>query len=167
MVCELDLIFNFHKEYVILDEILFAGELQESNKKTVARLIATQKVSEIFTSPDEKNKKLSLFVLIINVSVEPGRGWKVVSVHGDNSQHDRTKAMSLFKDGKCHLMIVIDVASRGLDILGAEVVSNYSFPLTAEDYIHRIGRTGRAGKKRVAHTFFTLENKALAQLLGN
>ncbi|OAY80230.1 DEAD-box ATP-dependent RNA helicase 5, partial [Ananas comosus] len=95
------------------------------------------------------------------------RGWKVVSVHGDKAQHDRTKALSLFKDGKCPLMIATDVASRGLDIPDVEVVINYSFPLTTEDYVHRIGRTGRAGKKGVAHTFFTQENKGLAGELVN
>ena len=52
-----------------------------------------------------------------------------------------------------------DVAARGLDIPDVEVVINYSFPLTTEDYVHRIGRTGRAGKKGVAHTFFTQQNK--------
>ncbi|XP_008778545.2 DEAD-box ATP-dependent RNA helicase 5 [Phoenix dactylifera] len=95
------------------------------------------------------------------------RGWKVVSVHGDKAQHDRTKALSLFKEGKCPLMIATDVASRGLDIPDVEVVINYSFPLTTEDYVHRIGRTGRAGKKGVAHTFFTQENKGLAGELVN
>ncbi|KAI0509944.1 hypothetical protein KFK09_010544 [Dendrobium nobile] len=95
------------------------------------------------------------------------RGWKVVSVHGDKAQHDRTKALSLFKEGKCPLMIATDVASRGLDIPDVEVVINYSFPLTTEDYVHRIGRTGRAGKKGVAHTFFTKENKGLAGELVN
>ncbi|XP_039142287.1 LOW QUALITY PROTEIN: DEAD-box ATP-dependent RNA helicase 5 [Dioscorea cayenensis subsp. rotundata] len=95
------------------------------------------------------------------------RGWKAVSVHGDKSQHDRTKALALFKEGKCPLMIATDVASRGLDIPDVEVVINYSFPLTTEDYVHRIGRTGRAGKKGVAHTFFTQENKALAGELVN
>jgi len=53
------------------------------------------------------------------------------------------------------------VAARGLDIPDVEVVINYSFPLTTEDYVHRIGRTGRAGKKGVAHTFFTQQNKVL------
>ena len=55
--------------------------------------------------------------------------------------------------------VATDVAARGLDIPDVEVVINYSFPLTTEDYVHRIGRTGRAGRKGVAHTFFTQQNK--------
>ncbi|KAF9623363.1 hypothetical protein IFM89_001196 [Coptis chinensis] len=95
------------------------------------------------------------------------RGWKAVSVHGDKAQRDRTNALSLFKDGICPLMVATDVAARGLDIPDVEVVINYSFPLTTEDYVHRIGRTGRAGKKGVAHTFFMQENKGLAGELVN
>ncbi|CAM8885354.1 unnamed protein product [Rhodiola kirilowii] len=95
------------------------------------------------------------------------RGWKAVSIHGDKSQEARTKALSLFKEGTCPLMIATDVAARGLDIPDVEVVINYSFPLTTEDYVHRIGRTGRAGKKGVAHTFFMQENKGLAGELVN
>ncbi|CAL0331612.1 unnamed protein product [Lupinus luteus] len=94
-------------------------------------------------------------------------GWKAVSIHGDKAQHARTKALSLFKEGTCPLMVATDVAARGLDIPDVEVVINYSFPLTTEDYVHRIGRTGRAGKKGVAHTFFTQQNKGLAGELVN
>ncbi|GAA0147289.1 RNA helicase [Lithospermum erythrorhizon] len=61
----------------------------------------------------------------------------------------------------------MDVAARGLDIPDVEVVINNSFPLITEDYVHRIGRTGRAGKKGVAHLFFTKENKALSGELIN
>lgn len=94
-------------------------------------------------------------------------GWKVVAIHGKKAQHERTKSLSLFKEGSCPLMVATDVAARGLDIPDVEVVINYSFPLTTEDYVHRIGRTGRAGKKGVSHTFFTNHNKALAGELVN
>ncbi|XP_051129536.1 DEAD-box ATP-dependent RNA helicase 5 isoform X2 [Andrographis paniculata] len=95
------------------------------------------------------------------------RGWKAVSISGDKAQNARTQALSQFKDGKSPLLIATDVAARGLDIPDVEVVINYSFPLTTEDYVHRIGRTGRAGKKGVAHTFFMKENKALSGELIN
>ncbi|TYI91516.1 hypothetical protein E1A91_D03G197900v1 [Gossypium mustelinum] len=94
-------------------------------------------------------------------------GWNVVSIHGRKAQNERTKALSLFKKGSCPLMVATDVAARGLDIPDVEVVINYSFPLTTEDYVHRIGRTGRAGRKGVAHTFFTQQNKGLAGELVN
>ncbi|WCJ29049.1 ATP-dependent RNA helicase DBP3 [Euphorbia peplus] len=94
-------------------------------------------------------------------------GWKVVAIHGNKAQNHRTKALSLFKEGKCPLMVATDVAARGLDVPDVEVVINYSFPLTTEDYVHRIGRTGRAGKKGVAHTFFTNQNKGLSGELVN
>ncbi|EFJ51752.1 hypothetical protein VOLCADRAFT_103394 [Volvox carteri f. nagariensis] len=82
------------------------------------------------------------------------KGWKAVAIHGDISQQQRTDAVDKFKSGVVPLLIATDVAARGLDIPDVEVVINYSFPLTTEDYVHRIGRTGRAGKTGIAHTFF-------------
>jgi len=81
-------------------------------------------------------------------------GWKVTSIHGDKSQDGRTKAVEEFKSGSVPLLVATDVAARGLDIPGVDYVINYSFPLTIEDYVHRIGRTGRAGREGTAHTFF-------------
>lgn len=95
------------------------------------------------------------------------RGWNVSAVHGDKGQFDRNKAVTSFKNGTCPLLIATDVAARGLDIPDVEYVINYSFPLTTEDYVHRIGRTGRAGKSGTAHTFFTNADKARAGELVN
>jgi ATP-dependent RNA helicase DBP3 len=95
------------------------------------------------------------------------RGWKVSAVHGDKGQADRTKAVNSFKDGSRPLLIATDVAARGLDIPDVEYVINYSFPLTTEDYVHRIGRTGRAGKKGLSHTFFTQADRGRAGELVN
>ena len=74
-----------------------------------------------------------------------------VAVHGDISQAQRTAAVERFKAGEVPLLIATDVAARGLDIPDVEAVINYSFPLTTEDYVHRIGRTGRAGKTGTLH----------------
>ncbi|KAJ9529210.1 hypothetical protein QJQ45_007869 [Haematococcus lacustris] len=82
------------------------------------------------------------------------KGWKCAAIHGDISQDRRTAAVDDFKSGRVPLLIATDVAARGLDIPDVEVVINYSFPLTTEDYVHRIGRTGRAGKTGLAFTFF-------------
>ncbi|KAI9914110.1 hypothetical protein PsorP6_005716 [Peronosclerospora sorghi] len=95
------------------------------------------------------------------------RGWTCRAIHGDRSQHERSEAVEQFKSGHVPLLIATDVAARGLDIPGVEYVLNYSFPLTIEDYVHRIGRTGRGGKKGIAHTFFTLNDKARAGELVN
>lgn len=81
-------------------------------------------------------------------------GWNCCAIHGNKHQQARTAALQQFKDGSCPLLIATDVAARGLDIPHVQVVINYTFPLTIEDYVHRIGRTGRAGKTGVSYTFF-------------
>jgi len=86
------------------------------------------------------------------------KGWKAAAVHGDISQVNRSAAVDSFKTGEMPLLVATDVAARGLDIPDVEVVINYSFPLTTEDYVHRIGRTGRAGKTGTAHTLFVAQN---------
>lgn len=85
--------------------------------------------------------------------------WACVSIHGDKAQRDRTEALASFKSGEVPLMIATDVAARGLDIPDVEYVINFTFPLTIEDYIHRIGRTGRGGATGTAHTLFTDADK--------
>merc|ERR1712195_6232 len=95
------------------------------------------------------------------------KGFVVNSIHGDKTQYDRTAALGGFKDGTCPLLVATDVAARGLDIPNVEFVINYTFPLTVEDYVHRIGRTGRGGNKGTAYTFFTENEKQLAGGLVN
>ncbi|KAL3669035.1 hypothetical protein V7S43_006320 [Phytophthora oleae] len=95
------------------------------------------------------------------------RGWNCIAIHGDRSQQQRSEAVEQFKSGEVPLLIATDVAARGLDIPGVEYVMNYSFPLTIEDYVHRIGRTGRGGNKGTAHTFFTANDKPRAGELVN
>ena len=77
-------------------------------------------------------------------------------------QDKRIRAIDDFRKGSVPILVATDVAARGLDIPGVEYVLNFSFPLTIEDYVHRIGRTGRAGKKGVAHTFFHAGDKLRA-----
>ena len=78
---------------------------------------------------------------------------KVSVIHGDKRQSNRVKALSDFKDGKTYIMIATDIASRGIDIRGLKQVINYDIPEFAQDYVHRIGRTGRAGEVGTSLTF--------------
>lgn len=70
------------------------------------------------------------------------KGYSVGGLHGDLSQNARMDALQNFKSGQTRILVATDVAARGLDIPNVELVINYTFPLTVEDYVHRIGRTG-------------------------
>lgn len=84
-----------------------------------------------------------------------GAGIRSDSIHGDKSQNFRLRALQAFKRGDLKVLIATDVAARGLDIKGVSHVINFDIPANYEDYIHRIGRTGRADKKGIALTFVT------------
>jgi superfamily II DNA/RNA helicase len=77
---------------------------------------------------------------------------KTTALHGDKSQDERLKALDAFKKGEVDLLVATDVAARGLDIKDVPAVFNFDVPFNAEDYIHRIGRTGRAGADGIAVT---------------
>jgi ATP-dependent RNA helicase RhlE len=82
-------------------------------------------------------------------------GVSATAMHADKSQSQRTKALQDFKDGKISVLVATDIAQRGLDISGITHVINYDVPQQAEDYVHRIGRTGRAAKEGDAYTFMS------------
>ena len=77
------------------------------------------------------------------------------AIHGDKSQQQRTEALEAFKSGKIRVLVATDVAARGLDIAELPAVINYDLPYSPEDYVHRIGRTGRAGASGVALSLMT------------
>ena len=81
------------------------------------------------------------------------KGFKVTSIHGDKAQFQRQQAIRMFKEDVVKIMVATDVAARGLDIDDVSHVINYDIPQTYEDYIHRIGRTGRINKSGIALTF--------------
>ncbi|KAJ2160023.1 RNA-dependent ATPase [Coemansia sp. RSA 552] len=96
-----------------------------------------------------------------------GKGYNCVAIHGDKPQSQRLEAIEAFRKGTIPLLVATDVAARGLDVPDVEYVINYTFPLTIDEYTHRCGRTARAGKKGVAHTFFTMHDKAHSGSLIN
>src|SRR5699024_5247936 len=81
------------------------------------------------------------------------RGYVAEGIHGDLSQSKRLSVLRKFKNGKVDVLVATDVAARGLDISGVSHVYNYDIPQDPESYVHRIGRTGRAGKEGMAITF--------------
>lgn len=95
------------------------------------------------------------------------KGFKAAGLHGDMKQASRTQVLSAFKSGSINVLIATDVAARGIDVEGVDCVFNYDLPQDNEYYIHRIGRTGRAGKSGAAYTiisgrkqFYELKNIA-------
>jgi superfamily II DNA/RNA helicase len=82
-------------------------------------------------------------------------GFPVSQIHGDMEQSDRIRELDRFKSGDITIIVASDVAARGLDIPGVSHVVNYDVPHHAEDYVHRIGRTGRAGRTGIAYTLAT------------
>ena len=95
------------------------------------------------------NRKRDISTLVTSLT---RHGFSAVALHGDMTQSARLEALQKFKDGDVPLLIASDVAARGLDIAGLSHVFNFDVPMSAEDYVHRIGRTGRAGKSGRAFT---------------
>ncbi len=86
-------------------------------------------------------------------------GYKVDSVHGDKPQSERQAAMNKFKNGDVNILIATDVAARGIDIKNLDSVVNFDLPNVPETYVHRIGRTGRAGEMGVSYSFCSADEK--------
>ncbi|MFA6131693.1 MAG: DEAD/DEAH box helicase [Patescibacteria group bacterium] len=94
-------------------------------------------------------------------------GHRAAEIHSDRSLSQRREALSGFKTGKYRVLVATDIAARGIDVVGIELVVNFDLPDQAEDYIHRIGRTGRAGLKGKAVSFAAPEEKHDIHLIEN
>jgi ATP-dependent RNA helicase RhlE len=84
-----------------------------------------------------------------------------ITIHGEKDQGERSEAMKKFKDGNCQILIATDVSARGIDIPDVNYVINYDLPEKAENYVHRVGRTGRGVKKGMAISFCSEDEKEL------
>lgn len=142
-------------------------EVLEDNRAKDRRLNAF--LREIGAGPRGKNAndKVLIFALY---KKEASRieetlrrnGYSVSGIHGDMTQPQRMASLESFKKGETPLLVATDVAARGLDIPLVEQIINVTFPLTIEDYVHRIGRTARGGRTGRSMTFFTDDDKAHA-----
>ena len=97
-------------------------------------------------------------------------GYRVDSIHSDKSQAQRKRALDAFTKGKVDILVATDVLARGIDVSNVDHVINYDLPDCPEDYVHRIGRTGRAGEQGFAISFVSPESKTalrdIEKLLG-
>ncbi|ODU81425.1 MAG: ATP-dependent RNA helicase [Bordetella sp. SCN 68-11] len=114
-----------------------------------------------------KSRGLKQVIVFSNTKIGTARlarllerdGVRAESIHGDKTQADRMKALEAFKAGELEVLVATDVAARGLDVAGVPCVINYDLPYNAEDYVHRIGRTGRAGATGEAIALFAPEEE--------
>ena len=121
----------------------------EAKRAAVVHLVKSRGLKQVIVF---SNTKIGTSRLARQLELD---GVRAESIHGDKSQADRMKALEAFKAGELEVLVATDVAARGLDVAGVPCVINYDLPHSAEDYVHRIGRTGRAGASGEAISFFS------------
>jgi superfamily II DNA/RNA helicase len=124
----------------------FYSVSDDDKRRAVKQIVRQRGITQAFVFV---NSKLGCARLARSLERE---GLKTTALHGDKSQDERLKALAAFKAGEVDLLVATDVAARGLDIKDVPAVFNFDVPFNAEDYIHRIGRTGRAGASGLAVT---------------
>lgn len=137
----------------IVEVIPFEGKRRAAIKDLLKRLCAGGARPKILLFMLYKNTCDALYQELFNDK------YSIEILHGGKSQNVRDKAMANFKNGSAHILIATDVAARGLDIKDVKFVINGEMPLVMEDYIHRIGRTGRAGESGSAYTIVSPDDK--------
>ncbi|XP_068661408.1 DEAD-box ATP-dependent RNA helicase 46-like [Aristolochia californica] len=126
--------------------------------EVVSPMEKQRRLEQILRS-QERGSKIIIFCstkrLCDQLARSIGRTFGAAAIHGDKSQGERDWVLNQFRSGKAPILVATDVAARGLDIKDIRVVINYDFPTGIEDYVHRIGRTGRAGATGISYTFFS------------
>ncbi|MEG0314968.1 MAG: DEAD/DEAH box helicase [Erysipelotrichaceae bacterium] len=128
--------------------------VDKTNKKhLLLQLLEKEKVQSalVFTRTKSNANRLAKFLLAENIPTGV--------IHGNKSQNARQLALSSFKDGKLRVLVATDIAARGIDVNELSHVFNYEIPNEAESYVHRIGRTGRAGKDGTSISFCDIDEK--------
>jgi ATP-dependent RNA helicase RhlE len=126
---------------------LFFNISEDDKRRALKHILKEKTITQAFVFV---NSKLGCARLARSLEKE---GLRTAALHGDKSQDERLKALDAFKKGEVDLLVCTDVAARGLDIKDVPAVFNFDVPFNAEDYIHRIGRTGRAGAEGLAVSF--------------
>lgn len=135
-------------------------EVQERNKFDILTRLLDIQSPELAIIFGRTKRRVDELAEALNL-----RGYNAEGIHGDLSQAKRMSVLRKFKEGSIDVLVATDVAARGLDISGVTHVYNFDIPQDPESYVHRIGRTGRAGKSGVAMTFITAREKSYLQVV--
>ncbi len=129
--------------------------------EAIKRLLAFYRVRSALVFCNTRSQVNSLFNRL------KAEGFSVASLHGDLEQRKRDAVMRKFREGEAKILVATDIAARGIDVDDIEVVFNYNLPRDSQDYVHRIGRTGRAGKTGLAFSLVTpFEVKHLKEIIS-
>ncbi|XP_069677928.1 ATP-dependent RNA helicase p62-like isoform X2 [Periplaneta americana] len=163
---------EFLKDYVQVN----IGSLQLSANHNILQIVDVCQEHEKETKlsnllgeiGSERDNKTIIFVetkrKVENITRSIRRyGYPAVCMHGDKSQQERDYVLREFRNGKSPILVATDVAARGLDVDGIKYVINFDYPNSSEDYIHRIGRTGRSNTTGTSYAFFTPNNSRQAR----
>ncbi len=147
--------------HITLDEIkqIMVETTEENKIDLLCRLINEYQPYLAIVFCHTKQRAIAVNTALIQ------RGYQSDELHGDLSQAKRTMVMRRFSTAKLHILVATDIAARGLDIEGVTHIFNYDIPHDVESYIHRIGRTGRAGQTGVAITFVTPNQRKYFRLI--
>jgi superfamily II DNA/RNA helicase len=132
------------QRHALIEQHFFQADTRSHKHQLLAHHLSNQSINQalIFTSTKRNTDSLARSL--------SANGHPSAALHGDMSQHARRKTIAKMRSGQLRLLVATDVAARGLDIKGISHVFNYDLPHSAGDYVHRIGRTGRAGSKGAA-----------------
>ncbi len=150
-----------------IDQKLVLAPLDDAAKRAKLREVIDSQKETLTNAIIFVNRKKNVEVLVKSMSKH---GYNAGALHGDMDQYARLDTLGAFREGQITYLVASDVAARGLDIPDVSHVFNYDAPVSPEDYVHRIGRTGRAGREGVAITLVTPEDfrvmKAIEKLIG-
>jgi ATP-dependent RNA helicase DeaD len=130
---------------------LIMTTVKEKNEALLDELNRRQGSVLVFARTQSRTDRVARYLTEYGVSVN--------RLHGGRTQGQRNAALSAFRDGKTRVLVATDIAARGIDVTGIALVVNYDLPQCSDDYIHRIGRTGRAGAKGQAVSLLTPEDR--------
>ena len=134
----------------VINQRMIPVTMPQKNDQTLDLINAATGAVIIFTRTKHRTDRLARYLADFGV--------KVTRIHGDRTQAQRTSSIAGFKSGQYRVMVATDIAARGLDVSDISDVINYDLPMNSEDYIHRIGRTGRAGQEGQALTLVAPED---------